>query len=62
MLNGLHPAPDKLKVVKKASTPQNFTELKAYLGLLIYYSKFLPNMATILSPLCMLLHNNVKWQ
>ena len=60
--NGLHPAPDKLKAVKNAPTPQNVTELKAYLGLLTYYSKFLPNMATTLSPLYMLLHNNVKWQ
>ena len=58
----LHPAPDKLKAVKNAPTPQNVTELKAYLGLLTYYSKFLPNMATTLSPLYMLLHNNVKWQ
>ena len=33
-----------------------------YLGLLTYYSKFLPNMATTLSPLYHLLHNNVKWK
>ena len=39
--NGLHPAPDKLKAVKNAPAPQNVTELKAYLGLLTYYSKFL---------------------
>ena len=52
----------KLKAVKNAPNPQNVTELKAYLGLLIYYSKFLPNMATTLSPLCRLLYNNVKWQ
>ena len=57
--NGLHPAPDKLKA---APNPQNVTELKAYLGLLTYYSKFLPNMATTLSPLYRLLRNNVKWQ
>ena len=60
--NGLHPAPDKLKAVKNAPKPQNVTELKAYLGLLTYYSRFLPNMATTLSPLYKLLRNNVKWQ
>ena len=60
--NGLHPAPDKLKAVRNAPAPQNVTQLKAYLGLLTYYSKFLPNMATTLSPLYHLLHNNVKWQ
>ena len=60
--NGLHPAPDKVKAVRNAPAPQNVTQLKAYLGLLTYYSKFLPNMATTLSPLYHLLHNNVKWQ
>ena len=59
---GLHPAPDKLEAVSKAPTPRNVTELKAYLGLLSYYSKFLPNMATTLAPLYQLLHNNVKRQ
>ena len=44
--NGLHPVPDKLKAVKNAPNPQNVTELKAYLGLLTYYSKFSSNMAT----------------
>lgn len=29
---GLHPASDKLKAVRNAPTPQNITELKAYLG------------------------------
>ena len=60
--NGLHPAPDKLKAVRNAPAPQNVTQLKAYLGLLTYYSKFLPNMATTLLPLYQLLHNNIKWQ
>ena len=59
---GLHPAADKLKAVREAPTPQNVTELKAYLGLLSYYSKFLPNMAITLAPLYQLLCNNVKWQ
>ena len=58
--NSLHPAPDKLKAVRNAPTPQNVTELKAYLGLLTYYSKILPNMATTLSLLYQLLHSNVK--
>ena len=58
---GLHPGPDKFKAVRNAPTPQNVTELKAYLGL-SYYSKFIPNMAATLAPLYQLLHKNVKWQ
>ena len=60
--SGLHPSAAKLEAVKDAPTPQNVTELKAYLGLLSYYSKFLPNMATTLAPLYHLLRKNVKWQ
>ena len=60
--NGLHPATDKLKAVRDARIPQNVTELKAYLGLLTYYSKFLPNMATVLAPMYQLLHASVRWQ
>ena len=56
--NGLHPAPHKLKAVKNASNPQNVTELKAYLGLLTYSSRFLPNTATTYHHFT----SNVKWQ
>lgn len=45
---GLNPLPDRLKAVENAPTPRNVTELKSYLGLLTYYSKFyricLPNL------------------
>ena len=36
-------------------------ELRAFLGLLNYYSKFLPNLASKLSPLYKLLHKTTKW-
>lgn len=39
----------------------NVTELKSYLGLLNYYNKFLPNLATVLAPLHELLRQDVKW-
>ena len=48
---GLHPLSDKLQAVKEAPTPRNVSELKSYLGLLTYYGKFLPNLATQLHPL-----------
>ncbi|KAL0160115.1 hypothetical protein M9458_043840, partial [Cirrhinus mrigala] len=40
---GLHPLKDKVQAVTEAPCPTNVTELKAYLGLLNYYNKFLPN-------------------
>ena len=59
---GLHPLLDKVQAIQEAPTPTNVQELKAYLGLLTYYSKFLPNMATVLSPLYQLLQKDTKWQ
>ena len=59
---GLHPTPEKVKAIQEAPKPQSVTELKSFLGLLSYYSKFLPNMSTTLAPLYSLLQNNRKWE
>ena len=59
---GLHPTDDKLEAIRDAPAPKNVTALKAYLGLLMFYSRFLPNHAIILAPLNNLLKANVKWQ
>ena len=59
--DGLHPAPEKITAVQMAPEPRNITELRAFLGLLNYYSKFLPNLSVVLSPLYRLLQAKVKW-
>ena len=59
---GLHSLPDKVQAIQEAPSPTNVQELKAYLGLLTYYTRFLPNMSTVLSPLYRLLQKDVKWQ
>ena len=56
---GLHPLQDKIKAMEAAPTPCSVTELKAYLGLLTYYGKFLPNSSTRLTPLYQLLKKGV---
>ena len=56
---GLHPLPDKVKAIQEAPPP---TTIQAYLGLLTYYNRFLPNMSTVLSPLYKLLQKSTKWQ
>ena len=50
---GLHPIQEKVRAVQDAPdpAPKNATELKSYLGLLSYYSKFLRDLATVLAPL-----------
>ena len=42
---GLHPTDEKVRAIRDAPRPTNVSELKAYLGLLTYYSRFLPNLA-----------------
>ena len=59
--DGLHPVTEKVNAIKDTPSPQNVHELKALLGLLSYYSKFLPNMSTVLAPLYRLLQKSVKW-
>lgn len=58
---GLHPVTEKVKAVQEAPTPKNVTELQSYLGLLSYYSRFLPSLSTRLAPLYQLLKHDEPW-
>ena len=49
--DGLTPIPEKIDAVLNAPTPKNVTELKAFLGMLSYYHRFLDKLSTILEPL-----------
>ena len=55
---GLHPLPEKVRAIQEAPTPKNVS----YLGLLSYYSKFLPNVSTVLAPLYQLLKHKQPWK
>ena len=60
--HGLHPLKEKVQAMQDAPSPSSVTELRAYLGLLTYYSKFLPNMASVLAPLYKLLRKDTPWK
>ena len=57
----VHPLPNKTDAIVNASWLTTVTELKAFLGLLSYYGKFIPNLAAVLHPLYELLSYKVKW-
>ena len=59
---GLRPLKEKIEAIQNAPAPKNVSELRSYLGLLSYYSKFLPNMAQVLAPLYKLLQKDVQWR
>ena len=46
--DGLHPTNNKVRAVWEFPTPEDVAKLKAFLGMLSYYSKFLPNMSSTL--------------
>ena len=57
--DGLHPLQDRVTAIREAPTPTSVSTLKSYLGILSYYSKFLPNISGHLQPLYKLLRKDV---
>ena len=53
---GLHPTGDKLAAIRDAPRPKDVIALKSFLGLIMFYSRFMPHHSTILAPL----HNPLK--
>ncbi|XP_060085398.1 uncharacterized protein K02A2.6-like [Ylistrum balloti] len=61
---GLHKSADKVKAVVDAPRPENVSQVRSFLGLVNYYHRFIPNLATIIAPLNNLLGNDAdgwKW-
>ena len=54
---GLHTTDSKLRAITEAPPPTCVQELRAFLGLLNYYGRFIPNRATLSQPLNNLLCN-----
>ena len=60
--SGIHPTNEKLEAIRDAPAPKDVSQLKAYLGLLNFYRKFIPKAATLLEPLNELLRSKEKWR
>ncbi len=52
----------RFKAVQEAPTTQDVIQLCAFLGLVNYYGRFLPDLAAILAPLYDLLQKNSCWK
>lgn len=59
--NGISPSSEKIEAIIKAPAPQDKQQLQAYLGLLNYYNRFLPNLSAEIKDLYNLLRNNVPY-
>ena len=49
--DGLHPDKDRVSAVAHAPAPHDTVSLRSFLGLASWYSKFIPNFATVVEPL-----------
>ncbi|XP_066585617.1 uncharacterized protein [Prorops nasuta] len=59
--NGLHTDPNKVEAITAIDTPTNLHELRRFLGMVSWYRRFLPNVATTSEPLNKLLKKKQPW-
>lgn len=59
---GIQKSPEKVEAIINAPRPTNITEVRAFVGYVAYYSKFIPNVASILHPIYNLLRNTSEFQ
>ena len=60
--DGLQPSESKTRAVVDAPQPQNVSQLRSFLGMVNYYGKFLPKIATKLAPMYRLLKKGIQWR
>ena len=60
--DGIRPSPKKVAAILEAPSPSSVGEVKSFLGMVTYYSRFVPNFSSVLSPLYDLLKKNAKFR
>ena len=59
--NGISPDPKKVQAIKEAAKPANQSELRSFLGMTNYSSRFIPDYASICEPLRRLTKQDAEW-
>ena len=57
-----YPLEEKVKAIQDSPRPTNLKELQAFLGMLNYYSCYIPNITAIPAPLHKLLVKDTPWE
>ena len=60
--HGIKPTVDKTMIISAIRAPANVKQVRQLLGVINYYSRFIKNMASILSPIHALLKKNVRFR
>lgn len=59
--NGFKPDPDRIKAISQLKSPTNVSEVRAFLGMINQFAKFIPNLSERIRPLSQLLKKNNEW-
>ena len=59
--DGLHTDPDRVQSIKEYPAPMNLKQLCRFIGMVSWFSRFLPNFSKDKVPLCHLLKKDVRW-
>ena len=59
---GVRADPQKIEAITSASPPTNVSELRSFLGMAQYVARFMPNFATVTTPLRQLTRQDAPWQ
>ena len=59
---GLGPTQTRVEGIREAREPQSATEVRSFLGLVNFCSRFIPNLASVSEPLRRLTKQNVKFE
>ncbi|GFW72168.1 retrovirus-related Pol polyprotein from transposon 297 [Trichonephila clavipes] len=59
--NGVRPDPDKIKAVRNFPTPKNIHDIRSFLGLCLYFRRFIKGFCYLAEPLQSLLKSGVEF-
>jgi hypothetical protein len=54
--------PDKVEVIQNAGRPCDVRQLRAFVGLVNYYGRFMHNISTVMTPVYALLYKERQWE
>ncbi|XP_014215031.1 uncharacterized protein K02A2.6-like [Copidosoma floridanum] len=60
--DGIRTSVSKTKAISEKKKPENVSELKSYLGMVSYFSRFIKGFASIVAPLYEMLKKNTEWE
>ena len=59
---GLSTHAEKVKAIMELATPANVHTLQSFLGMVVYFSHYIPGYASLAAPLFKLLKKKAKWE